>query len=128
VLLAILDSAVDELGVLLLLGRGENQGRVGGRILGVVLGNGREVAGVADDSLQRGMRQQLMAIIWCRNAVFLRDRTAGRRWGTTYRASGLELIERAGHGGDGIFKGAVIKNWVSWMLEERVWLCLCLCL
>jgi hypothetical protein len=128
VLLAILDSAVDELGVLLLLGRGENQGRVGGRILGVVLGNGREVAGVADDSLQRGMRQQLMAIIWCRNAVFLRDRAAGRRWGTTYRASGLELIERAGHGGDGIFKGAVIKNWVSWMLEERVWLCLCLCL
>lgn len=51
VLLAVLNSGVDELGVLLLLGRGEDQGGVGGGILGLVLGDGREVARVADDGL-----------------------------------------------------------------------------
>jgi hypothetical protein len=51
VLLAVLDGGIDQLRVLLLLGRGENQGRVGGGILGVVLGNGRKVTRVADDNL-----------------------------------------------------------------------------
>jgi hypothetical protein len=52
VLLAVLDSGIDELGVLLLLGGGENQGRVGGGILGIVLVDGRKVTRVADDDLE----------------------------------------------------------------------------
>jgi hypothetical protein len=51
VLLAVLDGGIDQLRVLLLLGRGKDQGRIGGGILGVVLGNGRKVTRVADDNL-----------------------------------------------------------------------------
>jgi hypothetical protein len=53
VLLAVLDSGVDQLLVLLLLGRGEDERGVGGRILGLVLVDGRKVTGVADDNLER---------------------------------------------------------------------------
>ena len=38
--LAVLDGTVDKLGVLGLLGGGEDEGRVGGGILGLVLGDG----------------------------------------------------------------------------------------
>ena len=53
VLLAVGDSLVDELGVLGLLGSGEDEGRVGGGILRLLLANGGEVTGVADDGLWR---------------------------------------------------------------------------
>jgi hypothetical protein len=53
VLLAVLDSGVDQLLVLLLLGRSEDERGVGGRILGLVLVDGRKVTGVADDNLER---------------------------------------------------------------------------
>jgi len=53
VLLAVLDGGVDQLLVLLLLRRGEDQRGIGGRILGLVLVDGRKVAGVADDNLER---------------------------------------------------------------------------
>jgi hypothetical protein len=45
------DSIVNELGVLGLLGGGEDEGGVGGGILRLVLANGGEVTGVADDGL-----------------------------------------------------------------------------
>lgn len=48
---AVLDGIIDELRILLLLGGGEDQRGVGGGVLGVVLGNGREIARVADDDL-----------------------------------------------------------------------------
>ena len=54
VLLAVGDSLVDELGVLGLLGGGEDEGGVGGSILRLVLANGSEVTRVADDGLWRG--------------------------------------------------------------------------
>jgi hypothetical protein len=53
VLLAVLDGGVDEFGVLGLLGRGEDQRRVGGGILWLVLGDRGEVTAVADDGLER---------------------------------------------------------------------------
>lgn len=49
--LAELDSSVDELGVLGLLGSGEDQGGVGGGILRLVLVNGSEVTRVANNDL-----------------------------------------------------------------------------
>jgi hypothetical protein len=52
VLLAELDGGVDQLLVILLLGRGEDERRVGRGILGLVLVDGRKVTGVADDSLR----------------------------------------------------------------------------
>lgn len=45
------DGGIDEAGVLGLLGGGEDQGGVGGGILRLVLANGGEVTGVADDDL-----------------------------------------------------------------------------
>lgn len=45
------DSIVNELGVLGLLGGGEDEGRVGGGVLRLVLANGGEVTRVADDCL-----------------------------------------------------------------------------
>ena len=51
VLLAVCDGRVDELLVLGLLRRGENQRGVGGRILGLVLLDGSEVTRVGDDGL-----------------------------------------------------------------------------
>ena len=50
-LLAIVDGDVHQLGVLGLLGRGEDEGWVGGGILGLVLVDSREVSGVADNGL-----------------------------------------------------------------------------
>jgi hypothetical protein len=61
VLLAVLDGGIDELGVLLLLRRGEDQGGVGGGILGVVLVDGRKVTRVADDDLDRRLAAFLCA-------------------------------------------------------------------
>lgn len=52
VLLAVLDGSVDQLLVVGLLGGSENEGRVGGGILRLVLLNGRKVTRVGDDSLQ----------------------------------------------------------------------------
>lgn len=49
--LAVSDRIVDQLRVLGLLRRGEDEGRVGGGVLRLVLADGREVAGVADDGL-----------------------------------------------------------------------------
>lgn len=52
VALAVLDGIVDQLGVLGLLGGGEDERGVGGGILGLVLFDGREVTRVADDGLR----------------------------------------------------------------------------
>lgn len=52
VLLSVFDGSINELGVLLLLCGGENQGWVGGGILWLVGGNGSEVTRVGDDSLK----------------------------------------------------------------------------
>ena len=49
--LAVRNRLVDQLRVLGLLGGGEDEGRVGGGILRLVLVDGGEVAGVADDDL-----------------------------------------------------------------------------
>jgi hypothetical protein len=51
-LLAPRNGGINELCVLGLLGGRENQGGVGGRILGLVLVDGRKVTRVADDSLR----------------------------------------------------------------------------
>jgi len=56
-LLARLDGGVDELGIVGLLGSGENQRGVGGRILGLVLVNGSKVTRVANDDLREGACQ-----------------------------------------------------------------------
>ena len=53
VVLAVLDSVVNELGVLLLLGSSQDQRRVGGGILRLVLVNGSKVTRVTDDNLER---------------------------------------------------------------------------
>lgn len=59
VLLAVGDSVVNELGVLGLLGGSQDQGRVGGSILRLVLVNGSKVTRVANDNLER-----LLAMYW----------------------------------------------------------------
>lgn len=51
-LLAILHGSIDQRCVLGLLGSREDQGGVGGGILGLVFANGSKVTRVADDSLQ----------------------------------------------------------------------------
>ena len=53
--LAVLNSSVDQLCILWLLGGGEDEGWVGGGILGLVLVDGCEIARVANDGLQRNM-------------------------------------------------------------------------
>ena len=60
-LLAVGNSVVNELGVLGLLGGSQDQGRVGGGILRLVLVNGSEVTRVANDNLETllAMRRQL---------------------------------------------------------------------
>lgn len=60
VLLAILDGRVDQLRVLLLLGGSEDEGRVGGGILGLVLGDGRKVTRVANDNLRKTVNKRSM--------------------------------------------------------------------
>ena len=52
------DGGIDEAGVLGLLGGSQDQGGVGGGILRLVLANGGEVTGVADDNLNRTMEDQ----------------------------------------------------------------------
>ena len=69
-LLAVGDGLVDELGVLGLLRRGEDEGRVGGGILRLVLANGGEVTRVADDSLWR----REMSVFVFFNVVFTQCR------------------------------------------------------
>ena len=51
VLLAVLDSLINELRILGLLGRSEDERRVGGGVLRLVLLDGGEVTGVSDDGL-----------------------------------------------------------------------------
>lgn len=51
-LLAIRDGLVDELGVFGLLGGGEDEGRVGGGVLRLVLADGGKVTRVADNGLE----------------------------------------------------------------------------
>lgn len=51
VLAAVSDSSVDEFGVLGLLRRSKDERRVGGSVLRLILGNGREVTRVANDGL-----------------------------------------------------------------------------
>jgi hypothetical protein len=78
VLLAVLDGGIDELGVLLLLGRGEDQGGVGGGILGVVLVDGREITRVADDDLPK----RLATFLWASRSDAGSDGSGGEgRWG-----------------------------------------------
>jgi hypothetical protein len=64
VLHTVCDSIVNELGVLGLLGSGEDEGRVGGGILGLVLANGGEVTGVADDGLWIEESCQCLLFCW----------------------------------------------------------------
>lgn len=49
--LAVLNSGIDQLGVLLLFRRREDERRIGGCILGLVLLDGRKVTRVGDDRL-----------------------------------------------------------------------------
>jgi len=61
VLLAVGDGVVNELGIVGLLGGSQDQGRVGGSILRLVLVNGSKVTRVANDNLGRllAIRRQL---------------------------------------------------------------------
>lgn len=97
VLLSVCNSLVNELRILGLLRRGEDQRGVGGGILRLVLANGRKVTRVADDSLQR--RRLVSAGSNADGADV--DRRRWWWWGKrcTYGASGLELVERGGHDG-----------------------------
>ena len=52
-LLALLDGGVDQAGIFGLLGRGQDEGGVGGGILGLVLADGGKVTRVADDDLSQ---------------------------------------------------------------------------
>jgi hypothetical protein len=64
VLDTVCDSIVNELGVLGLLGGGEDEGRVGGGVLGLVLANGGEVTRVADDGLWIAEKCQCLLFCW----------------------------------------------------------------
>jgi hypothetical protein len=64
VLHTVCDSIVNELGVLGLLGSGEDERRVGGGILGLVLANGGEVTRVADDGLWIEEKCQCLFVCW----------------------------------------------------------------
>lgn len=86
VVLSVLDSVVNKLGILGLLRGCQDQGRVGGGILRLVLVNGSKVTGVADNNLES-------ALAMCRHLTPPR----GFSELGTYGASGLELIERARH-------------------------------
>ena len=72
VLHTVRDSIVNELGVLGLLGGGEDEGRVGGGILRLVLANGGEVARVADDGLCREESSQ--CLLFCRRGGWMTRR------------------------------------------------------
>jgi len=79
VLLAVLDSRVNQLLVLGLLGRGEDERGVGGRILGLVLLDCRKVTRVGDDGLGDALSDIILALM----ALV----------GGTHSARGLELVE-----------------------------------
>lgn len=53
--LAVGDSFIYQLGILFLLRRSEDEGRVGGGILRFVFPNGCEVTGITDDSSASGL-------------------------------------------------------------------------
>ena len=53
-LLAVFDSDIDQFGIFRFLRRRQDQGGVGGGILGFVFSDGLEVTGVADDRSPRG--------------------------------------------------------------------------
>lgn len=65
VLLAVRNSVVDELGVLGLLGGGEDEGRVGGGVLRLVLADGGEVTGVADNGLWESVSVAVASCVCC---------------------------------------------------------------
>lgn len=92
-LLAILDRLVDKLCVLRLLGRREDQGWVGGRILRLVLINCGKIARVGDHGLCE-MLSAMCCTLW-------HFRGHGRRWKAarceTHGASGFELIKGGRH-------------------------------
>jgi hypothetical protein len=90
VLLAVRDGIVNQLLVVGLLGRGQDEGRVGGGILGLVLVDGGEVARVADDRLVLSVSLP---------SAHLRALRRGEAWRGTHGAGRLELIERVGHSG-----------------------------
>jgi len=100
--LAVLDSGINELGVFGLLRRSEDQGGVGGSILGLVLRDGSEVTRVADDSARGDCIVSTMPLRVCaRRKVASRDylrpspADAGLLavdMGVNLRASGFELV------------------------------------
>lgn len=98
VLLSVCNSLVNELRILGLLRRGEDQRGVGGGILRLVLANGRKVTRVADDSLQR---RRLVSAGSNADGADVDRRRWWWWWGKrcTYGASGLELVERGSHDG-----------------------------
>lgn len=98
VVLAPGNGGINELCVLGLLGSRKNQGGVGGRILGLVLVDGRKVTRVADDGLE-GLLDAGLRGIWCCWASKSRRRggAASSSGVVTYGASGLQLIEGGSH-------------------------------
>lgn len=96
---AILNSSVHQLGIFGFLGGGKNEGRVGGRILWLVLGDGyvrgqlwAKESGTEVLILAKSPESQTTVYEDDREQVL--EQRAGCR---TYRASGLELIERRSH-------------------------------
>jgi hypothetical protein len=96
VLLAVGDSIVDELGVLGLLGGGEDEGRVGGGILRLVLANGGEVTGVAHDGLPRRELSVFVLVVKGSDDSAVMIARVNSSIGT-YGAGVLELVERGRH-------------------------------
>ena len=94
--LAVFDGEVDQLGVLGLLGGSEDEGGVGGGVLRLVLVDGGEVAGVADDGLA------VPSVSDCSSPG---DVASGRSRvlrvvvgeGEAYRARLLQLLKRGYH-------------------------------
>jgi hypothetical protein len=88
-LLTLLNGSVDQAGIFGLLGSSEDEGGVGGSILGLVLVNGGKVTGVANDNL--------IERIWLARASFEENARAAFKGGVAYGASGLELFKRRRH-------------------------------
>lgn len=111
VLLAILARIVDELGVLGLLGCSEDEGRVGGGVLRLVLADGREVARVADDGLKCDVSDLLSGSTGEMSSVRVAEGKAevdGCR--RAYRAGGFELIKRRRHDCCVVFECCFVWN------------------
>ena len=89
VLLGVVDSLIDQLCVLGLLGRGQDERRVGRCILRLVLVDGGKVAGVADDRLVGGRSARPSHCFGPARGMA----------GHTHGAGGLQLVERGTHCG-----------------------------